>query len=120
MLQIQGVDNSNSPPVEVTERAATKVRALMEAEGKSGYGLRVSVQGGGCSGFQYGLTWENTPQPEDQILEFHGLTVYVDTMSGNYLKGSTVDYIDSLQGSGFKIENPNSTGSCGCGESFSV
>jgi iron-sulfur cluster assembly accessory protein len=106
--------------VEVTERAVSKVKALLEAEQKAGFGLRIAVQGGGCSGFQYGLTFEDTAKPDDEVLEFNGLKVFVDKMSRPYLNGTTVDYVDSLQGSGFKISNPNATGSCGCGESFSV
>jgi iron-sulfur cluster assembly accessory protein len=120
MLQIRGNAKSEETPIQVTERAAEKVLALMQAEDKDGYGLRVSVQGGGCSGFKYGLTWEREAGADDRVLEFHGLKVYLDSISINYLKGATVDYIDTLQGSGFKIENPNSTGSCGCGESFGV
>ncbi len=120
MLQIGGTRKKEETVINVTERCAAKVLALMEAENKAGYGLRVAVEGGGCSGFQYGLTWENASRPDDQVMEFFGLTVYMDQASRDYLKGSTIDYIDSLQGAGFKIENPNSTGSCGCGESFSV
>ena len=120
MLQIGGIRKKGETVIHVTERCAAKVLALMEAENKQGYGLRVAVQGGGCSGFQYGLTWENASGPDDEVLEFHGLTVFLDRASRDYLEGSTIDYIDSLQGAGFKIQNPNSTGSCGCGESFSV
>jgi len=106
--------------VEVTENAVSKVKSLLEAENKPGFGLRIAVQGGGCSGFQYGLTFEDTAKPDDEVLEFSGLKVFVDATSRPYLNGTTVDYVDSLQGSGFKISNPNSTSSCGCGESFSV
>jgi len=106
--------------VEVTERAVNKVKSLLEAEKKAGFGLRIAVQGGGCSGFQYGLTYEDTAKADDEVLEFNGLKVFIDKMSLPYLNGTTVDYVDSLQGSGFKISNPNATGSCGCGESFSV
>ena len=105
--------------VTLTESAATKVRELMaeEPEGEATV-LRVAVQGGGCSGFQYGLTFDNEEKPNDNVIEFDGLKVYVDAMSGMYLDGVKIDYIESLEGSGFKIENPNASGSCGCGQSF--
>ena len=106
--------------LQLTDRAVTKVKQLLEAEDKQGWGLRVAVLGGGCSGFQYGLTWENDKKENDEVLEFNGLKVYVDAMSGMYLGEVNVDYVDSLQGAGFKIGNPNATGTCGCGSSFSV
>jgi iron-sulfur cluster assembly accessory protein len=104
--------------IQLSERAVSKVKELLVTDNKNGYGLRVAVQGGGCSGFQYGLTFENQEKPNDNVLEFNGLKVYVDAMSGMYLDGVKIDYIESLEGSGFKIENPNATGSCGCGHSF--
>jgi iron-sulfur cluster assembly accessory protein len=104
--------------IQMTEKAVGKVKELLSAEDKQGFGLRVAIQGGGCSGFQYGLTFESAEKPNDQILEFGGLKVYVDAMSGMYLEGVKIDYVDSLDGSGFKIDNPNSTGTCGCGHSF--
>jgi len=106
--------------LQLTEKAVSKVKELLAAEAKAGYGLRVAVRGGGCSGFSYGLTFEDKQQPNDQILSFDGLNVYVDAMSGMYLQGVRIDYIDSLEGSGFKIENPSATGTCGCGHSFSA
>lgn len=106
--------------LQLTDRAVEKVRELLVAENKPGYGLRVAVQGGGCSGFQYGLTWEKEQQENDQVLEFDGLKVYVDAMSGMYLDEVKIDYVDGLQGSGFQIRNPKATGTCGCGSSFSV
>ena len=106
--------------LQVTEKAVSKVKELLATENREGYGLRVAIHGGGCSGFQYGLTFENAVKPNDEVLEFEGLKVYVDAMSGMYLDGVRIDFIDSLEGSGFKIENPNSSGSCGCGNSFSV
>jgi iron-sulfur cluster assembly accessory protein len=104
----------------LTDRAVTKVKQLLAAENKEGYGLRIAVRGGGCSGFQYGLTFENDARPGDQVVEFDGLTVYVDALSGAYLSDANVDYVESLNGSGFKIDNPRATGSCGCGTSFSM
>ena len=104
--------------IQMTEKAVGKVKELLSAEDKQGFGLRVAIHGGGCSGFQYGLTFENAEKPNDQILEFDGLKVYVDAMSGMYLDGVKIDYVDSLDGSGFKIDNPNASGTCGCGHSF--
>jgi len=80
----------------------------------------VAVQGGGCSGFQYGLTWEKQAGPNDRVLEYGGLQVFVDALSEMYLDEVQIDYVDSLQGAGFKIDNPKATGTCGCGSSFSV
>lgn len=106
--------------LQLTDQAVAKVKQLLAAENKQGHGLRVAVQGGGCSGFQYGLTWENEQRDNDTLLEFDGLKVYVDAMSALYVQNVKIDYVDGLQGSGFKIENPDATGTCGCGSSFSV
>jgi iron-sulfur cluster assembly accessory protein len=106
--------------LQLTDKAVTKVKQLLEKESKDGYGLRVAVKGGGCSGFTYALNFENEQRPNDQVLEFGGLRVFVDAMSGLYLDGVNIDYVESLEGSGFKIENPNSSGTCGCGHSFSA
>lgn len=106
--------------LQLTDRAVEKVKQLMSKEKKNGHGLRVAVQGGGCSGFQYGLTYEQDGKENDHVLEFNGLRVFVDAMSHLYLEDVTIDYVDSLSGSGFKIENPKATGSCGCGSSFSM
>lgn len=105
--------------IEVTGTAVAKVKELLTADKKEGYGLRIAVHGGGCSGFRYGLTFEDTQGPNDSVLEVGGLKVYMDAMSGLYLEGARVDYVDGLDGSGFKIDNPNATGTCGCGHSFS-
>ncbi len=107
------------PVVEMTEEAAKKVRKLMERDGRGeGYGLRLKVVGGGCSGLQYQLMFDNQAGELDQKSEQFGVPVFVDSKSAVYLAGSTVDYVDDLNGSGFKIENPNATSTCGCGESF--
>ncbi len=106
--------------IQVTEKAVQKVKELLVAEKKEGYGLRVAIHGGGCSGFQYGLTFEQAQKPNDHVLDFDGLRVYVDAMSGMYLDGARIDYIESLEGNGFKIDNPKATGTCGCGHSFTV
>jgi iron-sulfur cluster assembly protein len=101
----------------LTPTAVDKVKSILAERGEEG-GLRISVIGGGCSGFQYQMTLDKQALPDDQIIEQDGLRVYVDTRSLLYLNGTRVDYVDGLTGSGFKFENPNSKGSCGCGESF--
>ena len=78
----------------------------------------MAVQGGGCSGFQYRLTFEDKPTDNDHVVDVGGVKVYVDAMSGMYLDGASIDYVDGLEGSGFKIDNPNATATCGCGHSF--
>ena len=104
----------------LTEAAISKAKQFIKAEGKDGYGLRIAVKGGGCSGFKYGLSLVASQKPDDQVLEFDGIQVFVDPTSSSYLQDVTIDFVDNLQGSGFTFNNPNSAGSCGCGESFSV
>jgi iron-sulfur cluster assembly accessory protein len=106
--------------ITLTDKAVSKVKQLMVGEDKEGYGLRVAIKGGGCSGFQYGLVFEEAPGEKDKVVEIDGLKVFLDDMSQLYLNGTSIDWVESLEGSGFKIDNPQSTGSCGCGESFSV
>jgi iron-sulfur cluster assembly protein len=106
--------------LKLTDRAVAKVQQLMAAEGKEGYALRVAVLGGGCSGFQYGMSYEKEQTGEDRVLQFGDLRVFVDSRSGPFLDQVELDYVDSLQDSGFKFHNPSATGSCGCGSSFSV
>jgi iron-sulfur cluster assembly accessory protein len=106
--------------LQLTDRAVDKVKQLMIKESKEGYALRVAVQGGGCSGFQYALTYEREQRGDDRVLELQGLRVILDPVSSTFLEEVKIDYVESLTASGFKIENPKSTGSCGCGASFSV
>jgi iron-sulfur cluster insertion protein len=108
--------------INVTPLAAEKISELLTEEQKPGAGLRVFVQGGGCSGFQYGLMIEeNGASPDaDQVIECNGVTLYVDPISIRYLKGAEVDFIDNMAGGGFTIRNPNAKTTCGCGSSFSV
>ena len=105
----------------LTERAAEKVRALMAQE-QAGEAevLRVAIQGGGCGGFEYALGFDRGATGEDAEYEYFGVKVVVDPASAQYLTGATVDYVESLKESGFKVENPNASGSCGCGHSFQV
>jgi len=105
-------------PVHLSERAAEMVKSAMDQEGLAGHGLRVGVMGGGCAGLQYLLDFSETPSDDDMVAEENGITMYIDPFSAAHLIGTTIDYVDSLQGSGFKFENPNIQRSCGCGSSF--
>ena len=106
--------------ITVTESAASKIKDLLAEESKSESGLRVFVQGGGCSGFQYGLMIEENGGVGDQTFESNGIKLYVDPVSLSYLKGAEVDFVDTITGGGFTIKNPNATSTCGCGSSFNV
>jgi iron-sulfur cluster assembly protein len=108
-----------TPLLSVTEAAAVKIKQLM-AEDEDVSVLRVAIQGGGCSGFQYGLGFDRGAVEGDLEFEQHGVTVVVDPFSAPYLQGARVDYVDSIQQSGFAIDNPNAVASCGCGHSFQV
>lgn len=105
--------------ITVTSAAAEKLTSVMEQKGlDSSHGLRVFVQGGGCGGMQYGMTFEGNPREDDEVYEQHGLKVIVDPTSLFYIEGSNIDYVDNLMGGGFHIENPQAVNSCGCGSSF--
>jgi iron-sulfur cluster assembly accessory protein len=105
---------------ELTPKAVSKVKEILAQQSPSPLGLRVSVVGGGCSGFSYQMNFENETNGIDKVYEFEGLKVFVDQASLMYLKGTKIDYIESLEGAGFKFENPNVKTTCGCGSSFSV
>jgi iron-sulfur cluster insertion protein len=107
-------------PLLFTESAALKVRELIEEEGTPDLKLRVFVSGGGCSGFQYGFTFDEEVNDDDTTVERNGVTLLIDSMSLQYLMGAEIDYTDGLQGSQFVIKNPTATSTCGCGSSFSV
>jgi len=102
----------------LTDKAVEMVKAAIEQENLQGHGIRIGVVGGGCSGFQYSMDFENSPKDGDFVLEQSGLKLYVDPMSSMYLQGVTVDYVNGLQGAGFKFNNPNARNTCGCGSSF--
>ena len=106
----------------VTPVAAVEVKKFMDQEGVpyDQGGLRVSVQPGGCSGFKYGLLIEDQPAEDDLVLQQDGYQVFVDPFSAQYLGGVVIDYVSTFQGSGFTFKNPNATGGCGCGSSFSA
>ena len=105
-------------PLNFTDNAAAKVKQLIEEEGIPGLKLRVFVSGGGCSGFQYGFTFDETTNEDDTTVEKNGVFLLIDPMSFQYLVGSEIDYQEGLQGSQFVIKNPNATTTCGCGSSF--
>jgi iron-sulfur cluster assembly protein len=115
------VEQSETTIVTLTSRAAEKVKALMDSEpaGEAEV-LRVAIQGGGCSGFEYALGFDRGAQAGDHELSFHGVEVVIDPFSAPYLQGSTIDFLEGLQESGFKIDNPNAVSACGCGSSFQV
>ena len=106
-------------PIIFTPSAVEAVKGAIEADGEAGDGLRVSVVGGGCSGYQYNLDFEKESRMGDVILKAGDIDIYVDPISAGYLKGTTIDFVSGLNGSGFKFENPNAKRTCGCGHSFS-
>ncbi|MFA5678021.1 MAG: iron-sulfur cluster insertion protein ErpA [Pseudomonas sp.] len=106
--------------MQFTDSAVDKVRSLIEEEGNERLSLRVFVTGGGCSGFQYGFTFDDELAEDDTIIERGGVRLVVDPMSFQYLAGSEVDYLEGLEGSRFVINNPNASTTCGCGSSFSI
>jgi iron-sulfur cluster assembly protein len=104
----------------LTESAAEQVKKLLARDRREGYGLRVAVADGGCSGYSYKLDFDGEPKPEDLVLELNGVKVYIDRASAPYLAGTVIDFATGLYGGGFKFTNPNATGTCGCGTSFSA
>jgi iron-sulfur cluster assembly accessory protein len=107
-------------PVVLTAKAIEMVKDAMARENLAGHGIRVGVVGGGCSGFQYSMDFENEAKEGDSVVEFDGVKLFLDPMSAMYLQGVTIDYIVGLQGAGFKFVNPNAKNTCGCGQSFST
>jgi iron-sulfur cluster assembly accessory protein len=107
-------------PITLTANATTKVKEIMSQQNPVPAGLRVGVVGGGCSGFSYSMQFENSAGMMDKVFNFDGLKVFVDATSVMYLNGCVVDYVETLEGAGFKFENPNVKSTCGCGSSFSV
>jgi iron-sulfur cluster assembly accessory protein len=107
-------------PINMTAKAVEMVKTAMEQEKLDGYGIRVGVVGGGCSGFQYAMDFENEARDGDVTYEQDGVRFFVDPMSSMYLQGVTIDYVAGLQGAGFKFVNPNAKNTCGCGSSFTA
>jgi iron-sulfur cluster assembly accessory protein len=111
---------AKTTPVTLTPSAVAKVREIMATQDPVPAGLRIGVMGGGCSGFQYSMSFENQAGMMDKTLNFDGLKVFVDSTSLMYLNGCVVDYLETLEASGFKFDNPNTKSTCGCGSSFSA
>jgi iron-sulfur cluster insertion protein len=107
-------------PLFLSDSAVSKVRELVEEEGNEDLKLRVFVTGGGCSGFQYGFSFDEVQDDEDAVIEKDGMSLLVDPMRYQYLVGATVDYQEGLQGSQFVVQNPNASSTCGCGSSFTI
>jgi iron-sulfur cluster assembly accessory protein len=107
-------------PITLTPNATAKVKEIMAQQNPAPAGLRVGVVGGGCSGFSYSMQFENSAGMMDKVFNFDGLKVFVDATSVMYLNGCVVDYVETLEGAGFKFENPNVKSTCGCGSSFNV
>jgi iron-sulfur cluster insertion protein len=118
--QLAPVADELPPPLVFTDSAADKVKQLVDEEGNSDLKLRVFVQGGGCSGFQYGFTFDEVVNEDDTQMAKNGVTLLIDAMSLQYLMGAEIDYKEDLQGAQFVIKNPNATTTCGCGSSFSA
>ena len=109
-----------APPISLTANAISKVKEIMAQQNPVPAGLRIGVVGGGCSGFSYSMQFENGAGMMDKTFDMEGLKVYVDATSVMYLHGCTVDYVETLEGAGFKFDNPNVKSTCGCGSSFNV
>ncbi len=117
---LQSAHDAPPAPIVFTDSAASKVKELVDEEGNPELKLRVFVQGGGCSGFQYGFTFDEVVNDDDTTMEKNGVKLLIDAMSLQYLMGAEIDYKDDLQGAQFVIKNPNATTTCGCGSSFSA
>ena len=111
-------DQTTTQGIVLTDEAASKVKALLEQEGRDDLQLRVAVQPGGCSGLRYQLFFDDRSLDGDVVKEFDGVGVVTDRMSAPYLSGATIDFVDTIEKQGFTIDNPNATGSCACGDSF--
>lgn len=117
-MDVEQLEQVEVETVFLTDAAAETVRNLLIQKNVTDYGLRVFVAGGGCSGMQYGMALEAEPRNYDHVIEKDGVKIFVDPTSMMYLNQATIDYVDSIMGGGFKIENPNAVTSCGCGSSF--
>ena len=121
LAPVTGLANDEPPvPLVFTDSAANKVKELVDEEGNPELKLRVFVQGGGCSGFQYGFTFDEAVNEDDTVMDKSGVQLLIDSMSYQYLVGAEIDYKDDINGAQFVIKNPNATTTCGCGSSFSV
>jgi iron-sulfur cluster insertion protein len=120
MSAVMETEQEIEQPINFSDSAAAKVRELIEEEGNPDLKLRVFVSGGGCSGFQYGFTFDEEQAEDDSVMQKNGVTLLIDAMSFQYLSGAEIDYQEGLEGAQFVIKNPNATSTCGCGSSFSV
>jgi len=111
---------AEKPAFSVSENAAKRIKEIIAQDGGADLMLRIAVSGGGCSGFQYGFTLDDTLTPDDEVLERDGARVVIDSVSVQYMKGSQIDFVEDLVGASFQINNPNATSKCGCGTSFAV
>ncbi len=119
--QSSKITNVKEPSVlQLTDRAVQHVKAIQHTKALLDSGLRVSLATGGCSGYSYKLDFDKGPKPDDTVIELDGLTLYVETSLLQQIKGTVIDYVSALQGASFQFSNPNATGTCGCGTSFSV
>ena len=112
------IEQTNTKQITITSNAAVAVKDLLEKRELGDHALRVYISGGGCAGYQYGMALEPNIRDTDHVFKQHDVKVVVDEISIEYLHGSTIDYVDEVMGSGFKIENPNAVAACGCGSSF--
>lgn len=118
MAELNTMKLEQTEAVTLTPTAAEKLQALLREKNLTAYGLRVFVAGGGCSGMQYGMAFDAQPRETDYVFETEGIRLFVDPVSMMYIAGSQIDYVDSLMGGGFRIDNPNAVATCGCGHSF--
>lgn len=115
-----GQQGVSGPALSLTEKAIAQVKTILARENLEGYGLRMGVVPSGCSGYSYHMDFEKEQKPADIVIEIDGLKIYVDSSIAKHLQGTVIDYTTGLQGAGFKFNNPNVTGTCGCGTSFST
>ena len=121
MNKVKDIDKKEiNENITITEKAAKRIKAILESEDKEGYALRVSVVGGGCSGMNYNIAFDNTRGEFDKVYKSLGVEIYCDLQSWLYLKGTSIDFSNDILSGGFKIDNPNASRTCGCGTSFSV
>lgn len=118
MLEVQPTELQPTTVLSLSDAAVLKLREITAEEANPNVGLRVYVYSGGCSGFKYGMMIEDAPTAEDKVLKANGVTVYVDGKSIDLLQGAQIDYVDTLMGAGFTVNNPNAVAACGCGSSF--
>ncbi len=116
--QVEHTHETRTDKINLSDGAASKVKTLLEQEGRDDLALRIAVQPGGCSGLRYQLFFDERSLDGDEVIDFNGVAVVVDRMSVPYLSGATIDFVDTIEKQGFTIDNPNATGSCACGDSF--